>query len=197
MAQTLALFDFDGTLTTGDTLGDLIRFTHGTLRASYGALVLAPTLLGYALGQINNQQAKQRVLAHFFQGWSMDKMQQAGTDYCKQRLPQILRPAGIAQLRWHQQQGHVVAIVSASAEPWIKPWAESMRLHLIASRLEVQNGLITGNLSGANCYGMEKVKRIHADFNLEAYRDIYAYGDTPGDKPMLALANHPSYRPFR
>lgn len=119
-----------------------------------------------------------------------------GQHYVQQRLPQILRPAGLKKITWHQDQGHQVVIVSASAKVWFEPWVKAMKLELVATDLETVNGRITGRFAGKNCHGQEKARRIQAAYRLANYAQIYAYGDTSGDKPMLALATHSFYKPF-
>jgi phosphoserine phosphatase len=69
-------------------------------------------------------------------------------------------------------------------------------LELIASRLEVSGGKVTGKILGKNCHGDEKVVRIKEVYDLTNYNIIAAYGDTGGDKPMLELADQAHYRPF-
>jgi phosphatidylglycerophosphatase C len=55
---------------------------------------------------------------------------------------------------------------------------------------------VTGGFVGRNCRGPEKVVRLKAafgpDFELKA-----AYGDTGGDREMLAAAELPGYRVFK
>jgi phosphoserine phosphatase len=34
-------------------------------------------------------------------------------------------------------------------------------------------------------------------FRVEEYDDVYAYGDSAGDKPMLQLATLKNFKPFR
>jgi phosphatidylglycerophosphatase C len=72
-----------------------------------------------------------------------------------------------------------------------------LQLELVASRLDVQHGRLTGRLLGKNCHGEEKVKRIVERYPLNEYDEIYAYGDDHSDKPMLKLATHSFFRPFR
>lgn len=88
-------------------------------------------------------------------------------------------------------------VVSASPENWIQKWSFSEGLELIASKLEVNNGKITGKILGKNCHGVEKLKRIKEKYIIEDYKVIYAYGDTSGDRPMLNVATHSFYKPFR
>jgi len=93
--------------------------------------------------------------------------------------------------------GAEIVIVSASAENWIQQWCRQHQLQLIATRLEIKNDRMTGRILGRNCYGQEKESRITSSYNLSQYDEIYCYGDTKGDKPMLSLATFSFYRPFR
>jgi phosphatidylglycerophosphatase C len=63
--------------------------------------------------------------------------------------------------------------------------------------LEVKNGVVTGKIDGKNCNGKEKAKRIKQAINLNEYDSIYAYGDSAGDKQMLALATYTYYKNFK
>ena len=54
-------------------------------------------------------------------------------------------------------------------------------------------GVLTGRLSGANCRGPEKARRVRewlAGAGLDG-AELWAYGDSPGDAELLAMADHP------
>ena len=89
-----------------------------------------------------------------------------------------------------------VAIVSASPENWIKPWASKHNIQVVSTQLKFSNDKIEG-IEGANCNGEEKVNRIKKAFNLDNYDKVIAYGDTKGDHPMLALADESHFKPFQ
>lgn len=196
MSEKLALFDFDGTLTHKDSLLDFIQFAVGKPRTLIGGIKLLPTFLYYALGMISNNKAKERVFRHFFSGFSYIEMQALGERYAFERLPKILRKVGLEKLKWHINKNHRVIIVSASAELWLAPWTNLLRIELIATQLEVIDHTVTGRYQGKNCHGEEKVSRIKAVCKLEEYDEIFAYGDTNSDKAMLALANKAFYKAF-
>ena len=61
----VAAFDFDGTLTTRDTLLAFIRFTHGRRGLLGGLLRYAPCLLLMRMGLYPNWKAKERFFSHF------------------------------------------------------------------------------------------------------------------------------------
>lgn len=195
--HTLALFDFDGTLTDRDSLPDFIIHAVGMPRFLLGMLVLTPMLFLYVLKLVRNDIAKEKMLGYFFSGWAIERFNAFGRDYALTRIHQIIRPQALAQLQWHLAEGHDVVIVSASAENWLNAWARQQGCHLIATRMAVQENVLTGYFDGKNCYGQEKVTRICAELDLSEYSNIYAYGDSSGDKPMLALADKAFYKPFR
>ena len=55
---------------------------------------------------------------------------------------------------------------------------------------------VTGEFTGENCRGQEKVRRLKAAYG-ENLVVTAAYGDTSGDTEMLAMAQQPGFRIFR
>ena len=192
----LALFDFEGTVTTDDSLIKFIRFVVGDTRFMLGITVLFPMLIIYKLKLISNYKAKQIMLSYFFKGMSEEKFIELANEYSLSHIDTILRPKAMARIAWHKDQKHKVVIVSASIESYLKPWCDKNGLDLIATRLEINNGILTGKFATKNCYGIEKVKRITEKYNLSEYNTIYAYGDSIGDGEMLEIASKSYYKYF-
>ncbi|MBN8676512.1 MAG: HAD family hydrolase [Chitinophagales bacterium] len=197
MKKGIAFFDFDGTITTKDTLLEFIKYCKGTNAFYAGFLINSPFLLAYKLKIISNQAAKEKVLQHFFKNTSVDSFRVLCEKFAAEKIPGLIRPEAIAEIKKLQEEGQTVVIVSASPENWISPWALKLKVDLIATQLEIQNGLLTGKILGKNCHGAEKVNRINKKYSLADYAEITAYGDTKGDLPMLALAHRSVYKPFR
>lgn len=194
--MTLALFDFDGTITKDDSLLKFIRFVMGGFRFIFGLVVLSPILVAYKLGLIPNHKAKQKMLSWFFKGMSKDAFFKVANEYALLHIDKIVRPKAMEKIAWHKAQGHQVVVVSASIDCWLKPWCDKNNIDLIATRLEIEDGKLTGKFATKNCYGIEKVNRIKEKYNLEKYSVIYAYGDSSGDKEMLSIANERYYKHF-
>lgn len=192
----LSLFDFDGTITNKDSLAEFIQFAVSKAAYWKGLIVLFPTLACYMLKLIPNDLAKEKLISYFFKGWRIDKFQKIATRYSLEQIDQIVRPEAIAKIRWHQQQGHQVVIVTASIENWIKPWCDRYNIELIATRLETEGNRLTGKFYTKNCNSIEKVNRINEVYDLSKYEYIYAYGDTNGDKEMLSVADEQYYKLF-
>lgn len=190
MRKKLALFDFDGTISSKDSFLYFLRYTHSVPAGLFNVFRVFPQLLAYKLGMLSNEEAKQRLFASFYKGVKIDQFDAWARGF----LPQInsfIKPGALSQLRQHQQQGDRVIIVSAGFDLILKYWCEQEGVELLATGIEVEDGLITGRFNGRNCYGPEKVNRINAHLTLSDYEDIYAYGDSRGDLEMIGISNRP------
>ena len=90
-----------------------------------------------------------------------------------------------------------MVIVTASPETTVAPFARSLGAHrLIGTVLAVDDSnRVTGAFATPNCRGVEKVRRLREIFGEDVVLAA-AYGDTPGDKDMLTLANERGYKVF-
>lgn len=197
MSKSIAFFDFDGTITTKDTFLEFIKFSKGDISFFLGFIILSPILILFKLGLIKNSKAKELTLRYFFANTNLEEFNAVCINFCNERLPHLIREKALAEIKKHQETNTPIYIVSASPENWLKPWCEKMNLKLISTQLAVVNGKITGKLSGFNCHGAEKENRIRCQIPLDQYENIFAYGDSSGDKQLLALANNSFYKPFR
>jgi phosphatidylglycerophosphatase C len=195
--KKIAFFDFDGTITTKDTLLEFIKFSKGTFRFYIGFLINSPYLVAYKLKIITNQKAKEKVLQFFFRNTALNDFNRQCEAFAKNALPQLLRPAALSEIEKLKKEGSTVVIVSASPENWLEKWTQQINANLLSTKLEIKDGKLTGNILGKNCHGEEKVRRIKEAFNLSEFEVINAYGDSSGDRPMLSLATAGFYKPFR
>lgn len=196
-AKQLVLFDFDGTLTTRDTLAEFIKYYRGNFQYYLGLAALSPVMALYVTKLIKNWKAKQYFLGWYLKGEDIEEFNKCCVKFATEVVPNLIRPGAIDTIRNYKASGSTVAIVSASAENWVKPFCDSIGILCLGTKLETRNGKITGNILGKNCHGPEKVCRIKEAFDLSSYTEVIAYGDTSGDREMLALANKKYYKPFR
>jgi phosphatidylglycerophosphatase C len=197
VSRQIAFLDFDGTITTKDTLLEFIKFSKGSFRFYLGFLINSPWLLAWKARIISNQRAKERILTWFFGGGQFDRFQDTCNRFATTAIPGLIRPKALTEIRLLQEKGVEVVIVSASPANWLQPWTGQRGVALLATRLETRNQTLTGKILDRNCHGDEKVRRICESYDLADYDDIIAYGDSSGDKPMLALATHKFFKPFR
>lgn len=197
MKSSIAFFDFDGTITYKDTLFEIIKYQKGKRALYVGLIKLSPWLIAMKLHIISNAATKEKVLTFFFKDTPLQNFQRKCDEFIATKLPRLIRPDALKEINKHKQNNATVVIVTASAENWIAGWCRQNHIKCIATKLQIRDGKITGRIDGKNCNGIEKVNRIKALFQLDAYETILAYGDTKGDKPMLSLAAFAYYKPFK
>lgn len=190
----LALFDFDGTITTVETFPVFMRRVVPGARLAVGACVLAPWLIGYRAGAVSGKTIRAAMVQVGLRGFPETKARDAGRRFAEEFLRDVIRPHASERIDWHKARGDTVVIVSAALDLYLSEWAHPRGIDVVCSRLEAKNGLLTGRYSGGDCCGPEKVARIRARYDLGRYAQIFAYGDTVEDKEMLSLANHSYYR---
>ena len=111
--KTLALFDFDGTLTDRDSFADFIRQHHSWWALMWAGLRLGPAVVAMHLGLRSRQWSKEQVMRHFFAPMGVAEFSRRAQAYAAQRVPAILRAQGLQRLRAHRDQGHRVVVISA------------------------------------------------------------------------------------
>lgn len=188
----VAAFDFDGTLTYRDSLLPFAIFVRGKLRSTLNLTIELPRLLGFILGIVPRQKAKEGLLSRFFGGEHIETMRRWGQEFAYQGIPHLLRPKAMQKFYWHKKQGHRCVIVSASADIYLSPWAYSVGFNdVLGSRLSVlPDHTVDGTLEGPNCWGAEKVRRLEVLLGPKSGYTLYAYGDSRGDEEMLAIADY-------
>jgi len=194
---TVAVFDFDNTMTTRDSLVPFLFYMAGPWKTCWKLFLLTPWLLGFLFKMISRQKTKEKILIAFFKGMTLPNLQKLGSDYANSCLDRYVRLQALERLKWHQQQGHRCILISASIDVYLMPWAQCQGFDdLICSELDVANGMVTGNVKGINCWGPEKKRRLIELLGPKSQYELYAYGDSLGDKELLDLANHGFYRFF-
>lgn len=196
MQQVLALFDFDGTITRKDSFIEFIKYYKGLTSFCAGFTMLAPYLLLYKAGFIKNWRVKELVFTFFFKNEPYGIFKKKCREFSLNVIPGLINTAALEAINNHIKNGNRVIVVTASLEDTLSDWCGSMHVELIGTRISVKKGLITGKIEGKNCYGIEKVNRLNHYIDLSKFSEIYAYGDSQGDLPMLGLADHKFYRVF-
>lgn len=184
--KQLFAFDFDGTLTTRDTLIAFIRYAGGTPRFLLGFLLHAPLLVLMKLRLYSNGKAKQRLFSWFFRGMPIETFDTLCQSFASTHR-HLLRPETVRLLQQALSEGSEVLVVSASIDNWVQTFFPTVTV--LGTQIEVIDGRLTGRFLTPNCYGQEKVRRILALYpDRSAYR-LTAYGDSRGDRELLAFAD--------
>lgn len=188
--KTIAVFDFDGTITTKDTLLLFIRYACGTKRFLLGMLLFSPLIIMMLLRLYPNGKCKEKIFAYFFKDMPYSEFKRLGEDFARFAHKNIMRPEMVERIKWHISQDHKVYVISASIEEWVAPCCKTIGdITVLATKVKSD----LSSFISKNCYGQEKVNRL---LEMEPERNtytLYAYGDSRGDKEMLAFADFPTH----
>jgi len=186
--------DFDGTLTTSDTLIEFILYAKGRLKCLTGFILFSPLIVLMKMKLYPNGRVKERLFAHFFRGMRIERFESLGRDFATDSR-HLLRSGGLQMVDQADNDGTEVIIVTASIRQWVQPFFPRMRV--LATEIEVIDGVITGRFSTPNCYGSEKVHRLRKAIVDREQCHIVAYGDSSGDRAMMQYADESHYKPWR
>jgi HAD superfamily hydrolase (TIGR01490 family) len=192
--MNLALFDFDGTITSSDSWTPFMRMAVRPARIRVAMVALSPIVVGYRLGMISASRARQAAARVGFNGELAETIRGLGAHYAATVLPGTLQTRALERIEWHKSQGDDIVVVSASLDLYLAPWCAERGLKVICTTIEEQHGTLTGRYVDGDCCGAEKVRRIRAQFDLSQYPIVYAYGDSGEDREMMALADKKYYR---
>jgi phosphatidylglycerophosphatase C len=193
--RPIAAFDVDGTLTWTDSFMLFLRFVAGRWGFVATMIGLVPAFLAHLIGLRDRDTTKNALLTSFLQGLSEAHYQRHCEAFARVAYPIITRPDALARLNSHLGVRDEVALVSASLEDYLIPWAATLGVDtVLATQMQVSDGVLTGAMRGPNCRCDQKVARIRAHFG-EALLAA-AYGDSRGDVEMLAAAQNPGMRVF-
>lgn len=193
MEKSFAFFDFDGTLSRGDSFVAFVLYA-----AKHGACGIGCLLSGlgagiaYKLGLMAEKPAKEKALA-FVKGKSEGEITSLAQGFCRDVLSKRLYRDGIREIRRLKESGVPVWVVSASPAFYLKEIRCFLPVdRIIATRFETdENGCYTGRVFGENCKGAQKPLRLAEVLasrgELVDYENSHAYGDSAGDIPMLNL----------
>jgi phosphatidylglycerophosphatase C len=187
--RTVAAFDFDGTITRRDTLIPFLRRAAGEARTARALLALSVRITLAMAGAGSRDAAKEQLLRRLLAGRPVAALEEVAESFADYAVGHSLRRETLVHIERHRAAGHELVVVSASPELYVAPVARRLGFAAaLGTRLEVgPDGRLTGRLAGRNCRGPEKVRRLQ-DWLGEEACTVVAYGDSRGDRELLAFA---------
>ncbi len=198
--QTVAAFDFDGTLTDGGSAFPWLVSLCGPVAVLRATFRLSPGLIKAGLtGGTAADEVKERLFTRLIGGMPVAEVDRRSRSFAARHLAHHLRDDTLRRLEWHRRQGHHTVIVSASPECYLEPAGEELGVDgVVATRLAVGGGgLLTGGYEGKNCRGAEKYARLVVHLRANGLLSgngeqpvLWAYGNSRGDLRLLNAADH-------
>lgn len=196
MNVTVAAFDVDNTLTVRDCVVPFMKSVGGVSRLSKVLFSdLGETF--QSIRRRDRDSLKMKFVEGIFAGKDSRDVESLGIQFASKVADKWLRSDVATRMRWHQEQGHVVILVSASLGAYLHPLGDLLEVDaVLCTELEEKDGFLTGKLVGQNCRGKEKASRVQKwcqDSGIATEDLVYAYGDSSGDTELLELFSEPTW----
>ena len=135
-----------------------------------------------------------REMARDFTGVPEKQVEEEARQIFEERILDTLYPEAAQIVAGHLAQGHEVVIVSGATRYVVEPLAEHLGVkHILYTRLEVHDGVLTGRVIDPVCFEEGKIYWLQ-QFIEEQKIDLalsYFYTDSVTDLPLLDLVGHP------
>jgi phosphatidylglycerophosphatase C len=185
---SLVFFDFDGTLTTRDTIWPfglfLARSAHADSSSKAIRLLLLIAFLKFRV--LSNDQFKRRFCDLLLRNRSEQEMRDIADAFASSVADTIVNQETVDAMRRHLHNGDQVYILSSNFSLVLRPWQQTWgAAGVIATEAETADGCFTGRVVGRACDGREKLSRALALFGAERLEQATAYGDSRSDRYIM------------
>ena len=189
-----AFFDLDQTLLAGFSATAFFR--ERLLSGRMAPREIGESLLGslsFALGRTGFSGLMSATTAAY-RGLAETVMIEVGEEVFEKHLATQIYPESRALVEAHQAAGHTLAIVSSATRYQADPAARNLGIeHVLCTRLEVEDGIFTGEVVRPTCWGEGKAdagRQLARDCDLDL-DESYFYTDSHEDLPLLELVGKP------
>ncbi len=195
--RKVVAFDFDGTLTDRDSFVAFLDFAKGKAGMAK-AFLTQPSLLTNYLVTKDRGALKSGLLYKLLGPIPQNELEILIKAFSTTTGMGLFRMDALDAWDRHNLPDRQRVIVTASPQLLVAPFGRMIGAdRVIGTRLGFDaQGRLKPDLDGSNCRGEEKMRRLRETYgetlDLEA-----AYGDTAGDREMLAAARHGHYRVFK
>jgi phosphatidylglycerophosphatase C len=189
----VAAFDVDGTLTVRDCVRPFLVEVAGW-RGLAAAVARKPQVAARAAVLRDRDRFKELMVGGVLRGRAIEQVELLGERFAALVHDSWLRADTVSRLRWHQRMGHRIVLVSASLSPYLRPLGRRLGVDAVLCAEPLREGdAFADGLDGANCRAAEKVRRLEEWLAAQHIDEatIWAYGDSDGDRELLARADHP------
>ena len=193
--EVAAIFDVDGTLLASNVVSHYawmrMRELPIALWPLWAATLIVRVPFYWLLDKISRAHFN-RAFYKNYKGWKPARARTLGMESFSGYTLERLYPEAIATLRAHKRAGHRVVLLSGALDFVLEPFKD-LADDVLTARLREDNGVYTGELSGAPVAG-EARARMLASFARRRNVDLsrsYAYADSISDLPMLEAVGNP------
>ena len=193
--MTLAIFDLDHTLLSGDSdyaWGEFLA-EQGVVNRDYHSHRNAKYLADYNAGKLDFNEFIAFQLEPL-KNKSTQAMEGIRTTFVKEIILPMITDKARDLVDRHRRQGHILMIITSTNRFITRPIADEFGIELlIATEVEEVDGCFTGRTFDTPSFGEGKVSRLKAWLREEneSLAGSWFYSDSHNDLPLLRLVENP------
>ena len=194
--RKLAIFDIDYTITKKETLMELFKFVIKNDKKNIRFLPRAIYCGSmYAIKLYDEKKVKEKFLK-FIDRIKEEELAKLVKKFYEEKLKTIVYEDAINMMRKLKKEGYDIYLISASPEFYINEFYNIKEVdRIIGTKFNFADGIFTRKMSGENCKGEEKVRRLKEVLKKEKievdFKESYMFSDSLSDKPLLDLVGKP------
>jgi putative phosphoserine phosphatase/1-acylglycerol-3-phosphate O-acyltransferase len=193
--RTAAFFDFDGTMIDGYSAMAMMQ--HRWQRRQMSPLEVARLLMvgiEAGMGRADFERFM-RVGVRAFRGRQVDDMAEMGEKLMKSVLGGVLYPEAWELVAAHRKKGHTVVVATSALPFQVEPLAREFGVdHVLCTRLEERDGVLTGEVDGPILWGPGKAQAVKEFAKREKIdlKKSFGYGNGTEDVDFLESVGRPT-----
>lgn len=200
---TLAIFDFDGTLSSGHLWLGIAKHhkAHKIKRLSLYTYLLSHMPFWIAAKLKLYSEEKNRAkwgedLPVLFKGFTLEEARQSFVWVIDNYFMPLMRQDVIKILQDHKKQGRKVILLSGMFTTFLEVIGQRIGTdYVVGTKLEIVNNVYSGRIIRPLCFGENKAKFLN-EFIQQQKLDVdfsrsFAYADSIFDAPVFRMVGNP------
>ncbi|EDM75126.1 hypothetical protein PPSIR1_30893 [Plesiocystis pacifica SIR-1] len=189
-----AFFDVDHTLLACNSGRKYVEYLWRNDAISIAAAVRSVWwLVKYRMSILDYEQVTADVVAEYA-GRDVAELVSELQGWFRSDIEPEICVEGKERVEWHRERGHTLVLLTSGTALSVEPLQELLDIpHLICTRLEIEDGKLTGRHLPPSCFGPGKLQ-AGASFAGTHGIDLdrsYFYTDSYSDLPMLERVGNP------
>jgi HAD superfamily hydrolase (TIGR01490 family) len=199
----LAIFDFDGTLSTGHLWTGIAKHhrENKVQRIALYSYLFSHLPFWFATklklySEENNRVKWGEDLSHLFKGFTREDTQKVFIWLTDNYFMPLMRSDVMDELKAHRQQGYKIMILSGMFSGFLQTIGQKLGVdYVVGTELEMVNTVYSGRIIKPLCFGKNKAKYLTDFIHLNQLdvdlRQSTAFADSIYDVPVFQLVGTP------
>ena len=190
----IAFFDFDKTLIAGYSAVALLKAQLSEEQLGRVDILQQFLAVGAHSAGILDFDELVKTSALVLEGQREEDFIELADLIYRRSLRKIIYPEAAEVILAHKRKGHEVVVVSSATRYQIEPVAHELGITtILATKFEVDDGVLTGELDGPACFGNGKVDaaKAYCRKRRKTLANSYFYSDSIDDLPLLEEVGQP------